>query len=176
MTRTGVEGRLIYTASAKLRDEIESTGGAVLTLDLAPDSSREKLVIALARPRGSRSMTSHIKKTTGMHGAKVGLLHEFIPKEDFGDIEKLADAIKAIRIPLSAPNPIATAISSAGGVCFEELDDNLMLRKIPGVFCAGEMLNWEAPTGGYLLTACFATGRSAGKGVLSWLSPATRTS
>ena len=140
-----------------------------MTLDLAPDSSREKLIMALARPRGSRSMTSHIKKTTGIQGAKTGLLYEFISKEDFGDIEKLADAIKAIRIPLSAPTPIATAISSAGGVHFEELDANLMLRKMPGVFCAGEMLDWEAPTGGYLLTACFATGRSAGNGALNWL-------
>lgn len=169
VTKTGVEGSLIYTASAKLRDEIESTGSAVFTLDLAPGSSREKLITTLARPRGSRSMTSHIKKTTGIQGAKVGLLYEFIPKEDFGNIEKLADAIKAIRIPLSAPSPIATAISSAGGIHFEELDANLMLRKMPGVFCAGEMLDWEAPTGGYLLTACFATGRTAGKGALIWL-------
>ncbi len=169
VTKTGVEGSLIYTASAMLRDEIESAGVAVLTLDLAPDSSREKLIKALARPRGSRSMTSHIKKTTGIQGAKTGLLYEFFSKNDFGDIEKLADAIKGIRVPLSAPFPIASAISSAGGVDFEELDDNLMLRKMPGVFCAGEMLDWEAPTGGYLLTACFATGASAGHGALNWL-------
>jgi uncharacterized flavoprotein (TIGR03862 family) len=169
VTRTGVEGSLIYTASAKLRDEIASTGDAVLTLDLAPDSSREKLIRALARPRGSRSMTSHIQKTTGIQGAKTGLLYEFIAREDFADIERLADAIKALRIPLSAPAPIATAISSAGGIDFDELDANLMLRKMPGVFCAGEMLDWEAPTGGYLLTACFATGRSAGNGALHWL-------
>lgn len=169
VTKTGVEGSLIYAASAKLRDEIDSIGSAVLTLDLAPDLSREKLIIALARPRGSRSMTTHIKKTTGIQGTKIGLLYEFISKEDFKDIEKLAAAIKAIRIPLSAPSPIATAISCAGGVLFEELDANLMLRKMPGVFCAGEMLDWEAPTGGYLLTACFATGRTAGNGALTWL-------
>ncbi len=170
VTKTGVEGSLIYTASAKLRDEIESTGNAVITLDLAPDSSREKLITALARPHGSRTMTSHIKKTTGIQGVKLGLLYEFISKEDFGNIEKLTDAIKALRVPLAAPNPIATAISSAGGVHFAELDAHLMLRKMPGVFCAGEMLDWEAPTGGYLLTACFATGRGAGKGALSWLT------
>ena len=168
MTKTGVEGSLIYSVSAKLRDELESTGSVKFTLDLAPDLSREKLITALSRPRGSRSMTTHIKNTTGIQGVKMGLLYEFIPKEDFKDIEKLVDAIKAVRIPLSAVGSIETAISSAGGVCFEELDANLMLRKIPGVFCAGEMLDWEAPTGGYLLTACFATGRAAGIGALSW--------
>lgn len=172
VTKTGVEGSLIYTASAKLRDEIESTGSAVVTLDLAPDLSKDKLIAALSRPRGSRSMSTHIKKTTGIQGVKAGLLYEFISKEDFADIEKLADAIKAIHIPISAPNPIAKAISSAGGVRFEELDDNLMLHKMPGVFCAGEMLDWEAPTGGYLLTACFATGRTAGRGALKWLRQA----
>lgn len=169
VTRTGVEGSLIYAASAKLRDEIDFTGSATLTLDLTPDSSKEKLMAALARPRGSRSMTSHIKKTIGIHGVKVGLLYEFTPKEDFNDSEKLANAIKSLHIPLSAPNPIAIAISSAGGIHFNELDANLMLHKIPGVFCAGEMLDWEAPTGGYLLTACFAMGKAAGKGVLTWM-------
>lgn len=169
VTKTGVEGSLIYTASAKLRNELESTAGAIITLDLAPNSSREKLITALARPRGSRSMTSHIKKTTGIQGAKLGLLYEFIAKEDFSNIEKLANAIKALPVPLCAPTAITTAISCAGGVRFEELDANLMLSKIPGVFCAGEMLDWEAPTGGYLLTACFATGRSAGKGAMRWL-------
>ncbi len=169
VTRTGVEGSLIYQASARLRDEIEATGSALITLDLAPNTSREKLIGALSRSRGSRSITTHIQKTTGIQGIKVGLLYEYISKEDFRNIEKLADAIKAMRITLIATTPIATAISSAGGVQFEELNANLMLRQIPGVFCAGEMLDWEAPTGGYLLTACFATGRSAGKGALNWL-------
>lgn len=169
VTRTGVEGSLIYQASARLRDEIEAMGCALITLDLAPNSSREKLIGALSRSRGSRSITTHIQKTIGIQGVKVGLLYEYISKEDFRNIEKLADAIKAMRITLIATAPIATAISSAGGVQFEELNANLMLRQIPGVFCAGEMLDWEAPTGGYLLTACFATGRSAGKGALNWL-------
>lgn len=169
LTRAGVEGSLIYAASAKLRDEIASTGTAVLALDLAPDISREKLMIALAQPRGSRSLTSHIKKTTRLSDAKIGLLYEFIAKQDLVNTEKLADAIKALHIPLSATSSLETAISSAGGVHFEDLNDNLMLRKMPGVFCAGEMLDWEAPTGGYLLTACFATGRAAGKGALNWL-------
>jgi uncharacterized flavoprotein (TIGR03862 family) len=170
VTKTGVEGSLIYTASSRLRDAIESRGSAALLLDLAPDSSREKLIAALSRPRGSRSMTSHIEKTIGLKGVKIGLLYEFVPKEDFANIEKLADAIKALSIPLIATSPIEKAISSAGGISFDELDSNLMLKKIPGVFCAGEMLDWEAPTGGYLLTACFATGRSAGRGALAWLA------
>jgi uncharacterized flavoprotein (TIGR03862 family) len=169
VTKTGVEGSLIYAASSKLRDALQSTGSAALSLDLTPDSSREKLLAALGRPRGSRSMTSHIEKTTGLKGVKIGLLYEFVSKEDFANIETLADAIKALRIPLIAASPIEKAISSAGGIIFEELDENLMLKKLPGVFCAGEMLDWEAPTGGYLLTACFATGRSAGKGALEWL-------
>lgn len=170
VTKAGVEGSLIYAASSKLRDAIQSTGSAAFTLDLAPDTSREKLIAALSRPRGSRSMSSHIEKTIGFKGVKVGLLYEFVSKEDFANIEKLADAIKTLSIPLIETSPIEKAISSAGGINFEELDSNLMLKKIPGVFCAGEMLDWEAPTGGYLLTACFATGRGAGRGALDWLN------
>ena len=169
LTKSGVEGSLIYAASAKLRDALASNGTAVLTLDLAPDIAREKLMVALAQSRGSRSLTSHIKKTTRLTDAKIGLLYEFFSKEDLLNIEKLADAIKAVHIPLCATSPLATAISSAGGVHFEELNDNLMLRNMPGVFCAGEMIDWEAVTGGYLLTACFATGRAAGSGALNWL-------
>lgn len=169
LTRTGLEGSLIYSASAKLRDALASTGTAILTLDLAPDISHEKLRVALAKSRGSRSLTSHIKRITHLSDAKIGLLYEFFSKEALVNIEKLADAIKALPIPLSATNSLETAISSAGGVHFEELNDNLMLSKIPGVFCAGEMIDWEAITGGYLLTACFATGRAAGNGALNWL-------
>ena len=114
-------------------------------------------------------MASHLEKTVGIKGVKAGLLREFVSKEDFGNNERLAEAIKNLSIPLVAPRPIDEAISSAGGVLFDELDENLMLKKIPGVFCAGEMLDWEAPTGGYLLTACFASGRVAGRGALQWL-------
>jgi uncharacterized flavoprotein (TIGR03862 family) len=174
LTRTGVEGSLIYAASEKLRDELTATGTAVLALDLAPDIPREKLIAALSQPRGSRSLTSHIKKTTRLPDAKIGLLYEFISKEDLVTIEKLADAIKVLPIPLAGTTSLESAISSAGGVHFEELNDNLMLRKMPGVFCAGEMLDWEAPTGGYLLTACFATGRAAGEGALNWLKEKDR--
>jgi len=169
VTKEGVEGSLIYAASALIRDAIEAEGRAVVTLDMAPDRSLEWLTDKLSRPRGSRSMASHLEKTVGIKGVKVGLLREFLAKEDFTDVEKLAAFIKQGPIPLIAPRPLDEAISSAGGVAFDSLDENLMIRTLPGVFCAGEMLDWEAPTGGYLLTACLASGRVAGKGVLSWL-------
>jgi predicted flavoprotein YhiN len=169
VTSTGVEGGLIYAASSRLRHELDSKGSASFVLDLAPDSPRENLVASLSRPRGSRSMASHLERTVGVKGVKAGLLYEFLPKEDIGDPEKLASAIKGLKIPVTATRPIEEAISSAGGVKFEELDSRLMIKKLPGVFCAGEMLDWDAPTGGYLLTACFATGRAAGQGALEWL-------
>lgn len=170
ITKEGVEGSLIYAASARLRDEIEAHGRAVLFLDLAPGSTQEKLTASLSKPRGSRSMSSHIEKTIGLKGVKVGLLHEFIPKEDFTDPAKLAAAIKRLPVPLVRPRPLDEAISSAGGVTFESVDEHLMLKNLPGVFCAGEMLDWEAPTGGYLLTACFASGRVVARGAIEWLA------
>ena len=170
VTKDGVEGGLIYSASALLRDEIHATGKASILLDLKPDRTLEWLVEKLSRPRGSRSTASHLEKTVGIKGVKTGLLREFVPKEDFSDPQKLAGFIKALPIPLNATRPIDEAISTAGGVSFELLDDHLMLRLMPGVFCAGEMLDWEAPTGGYLLTACFASGRWAGNGVVQWLN------
>ena len=169
ITKEGMEGSLIYAASARLRDEIEAHGRAILFLDLAPGSTQDKLTASLAKPRGSRSMSSHIEKTIGLKGVKVGLLYEFVAKEDFSDPAKLAAAIKHLPVPLIAPRPLDEAISSAGGVTFESVDEHLMLKNLPGVFCAGEMLDWEAPTGGYLLTACFASGRVAARGVLKWL-------
>ena len=169
VTKEGVEGSLIYAASASMRDEIEAKGKAIITLDMSPDRSHEWLIEKLSKPHGSRSMASHLEKTVGLKGVKVGLLHEFMPKEDFTDLEKLATSIKQMPIPLIAARPLDEAISSAGGVMFESLDENLMIRDLPGIFCAGEMLDWEAPTGGYLLTACFASGRVAGLGALKWL-------
>lgn len=169
VTRTGVEGSLVYALSAVLRDELESTGSAALTLDLSPAWTQARLAEALARPRGGRSISSHLEKTVGLKGVKAGLLWEFVPREDFADPQKLAAAIKALPIPLTAPRPLDEAISTAGGVAFEALDERLMLKKLPGVFCAGEMLDWEAPTGGYLLTACFATGRWVAHGALRFL-------
>ncbi len=114
-------------------------------------------------------MASHLEKTVGMKGVKAGLLREFVPKNEFENMERLAFYIKNLPVPLIATRPLDEAISTAGGVMFNSLDENLMLKKIPGVFCAGEMLDWEAPTGGYLLTACFASGRWAGAGVIRWM-------
>ena len=169
VTETGVEGGLIYALSAPLRDEIAASGMATLHLDLAPGRELPRLIEALSRPRGSRSVSSHIQHRTGLKGVKIGLLREIVPAEDFADPARLAAAIKALPLKLIAARPLAEAISSAGGITFEALDENLMLRSLPGVFCAGEMLDWEAPTGGYLLTACFASGRAAGLGALHWL-------
>jgi uncharacterized flavoprotein (TIGR03862 family) len=169
VTREGVEGSLIYAASALLRDEIGARGSAVMTLDLAPDRSYEWLVEKLSGPRGSRTAASHLEKTVNIKGVKTGLLREFLAKDDFTNPDRLAYFIKNLPVPLIATRPLDEAISSAGGVMFESLDENLMIRSRPGVFCAGEMLDWEAPTGGYLLTACFASGYAAGLGALRWL-------
>ena len=172
VTKEGVEGGLIYAASAMVRDEIARSGKAVIELDLAPDTTGSQLREKLSRPRGSRTMASHLEKTVGIKGVKAGLLREFVSKDDFTNMGRLAASIKRLPFPLIAARPLDEAISSAGGVTFEALDEHLMIRNLPGVFCAGEMLDWEAPTGGYLLTACFASGRTAGKGVLEWLSRA----
>ncbi len=161
---------MIYAFSAALRDEIEAQGSAVFHLDLLPDWDERKLAKALSVSRASRSLSSHLKKRTGLSGAKANLLWEFLPREKRDDPVQLSSFIKALPIALLAPRPLEEAISSAGGVSFESLDEKLMLRAMPGVFCAGEMLDWEAPTGGYLLTACFATGRAAGKGALKWVN------
>lgn len=173
ITARGVEGSLIYALSAPIRDELEAHGQAVLHLDLAPDWAPARLAERLGKPRGSRTLSSHLEKATGLKGVKAGLLWEFIPKSVFADPHTWAAAIKDLPIPLRAPFALDEAISTAGGVCFEALDARLMLRNLPGVFCAGEMLDWEAPTGGYLLTACFATGRAAGLGALAWLAERT---
>jgi uncharacterized flavoprotein (TIGR03862 family) len=170
VTKEGVQGGLIYTASAMLRDEIEANGKATILLDLKPDRTLDWLKEKLSRPQGKRSLASYLEKSLGLHSVKAGLLREFVSKEDFTDGERLAGFIKALPVPLIAPRPLDEAISSAGGVTFESLDEHLMLKNMPGVFCAGEMLDWEAPTGGYLLTACFSSGYAAGNGVLKWLN------
>ncbi len=168
VTRHGVEGSLIYALSAALRDAIAAEGSATLHLDLAPGRTLERLTAEIAHPRGARSMASHLQSRCGIAGLKAGLLRECTAREDYGDPARLAAAIKALPLRLAAPRPLDEAISSAGGVMAEALDGNLMLRALPGVFCAGEMLDWEAPTGGYLLTACFAGGRAAARGALAW--------
>lgn len=169
VTATGIEGGLIYAISAQLRDAIESHGSATLYLDLAPGRSEARLAADLAKPRGSNSMAKQLRSRAGIDGVKSGLLREVLAAEAFADPLLLAATIKALPLRLLATRPLDEAISSAGGICFEALDERLMIRSLPGVFCAGEMLDWEAPTGGYLFTACFATGRTVGQGVVEWL-------
>ncbi|GGP22962.1 hypothetical protein GCM10010970_29620 [Silvimonas iriomotensis] len=169
VTATGVEGSLIYAFSAAIRDRIAAQGSATIYVDLLPGRSLERVQTEVAIPRGSRSLASHLQSKLGLTGVKAGLLREVLSKEEMADPTRLARTIKALPLKLIAPRPLDEAISSAGGVRFDALDHNLMLRALPGVFCAGEMLDWEAPTGGYLLTACFASGRAAGAGVLHWL-------
>jgi uncharacterized flavoprotein (TIGR03862 family) len=169
ITETGVEGGVIYAVSAFLRDELLAKGVATLHLDLAPDRDVPRLTHDLSRPRGKRTMATHLQRQAHIEGVKAGLLREVVSKEDFADPAHLAAAIKSLPLRLVAPRPLEEAISTAGGVPFEALDERLMIRTLPGIFCAGEMLDWEAPTGGYLLTACFATGRAAGAGAVEWL-------
>ncbi|MFY9328132.1 MAG: TIGR03862 family flavoprotein [Georgfuchsia sp.] len=171
----GVEGSLIYAFSARLRDAIDAHGCTTLHVDLVPARSLEWLMKEIAHPRGARSMSSHLKSRIGIGGVKAGLLRESTARDDYASPERLATAIKALPITLVSSRPLDEAISSAGGVSFDSLDPQLMLRQSPGVFCAGEMLDWEAPTGGYLLTACLASGCRAGKGVLTWLGIANST-
>jgi predicted flavoprotein YhiN len=138
-------------------------------LDLAPDKTIERLIAEVDHPRGARSLSSHLQSRAGIKGAKMVLLREILSAAQLNAPAQLARAIKSLPITLVAPRPLDEAISSGGGVRFEALDAHLMLRQLPGVFCAGEMLDWEAPTGGYLLTACFASGRAAGQGALRYL-------
>jgi uncharacterized flavoprotein (TIGR03862 family) len=161
-TETGVEGSLIYAASSLLRDAIGATGSATLHLDLLPDLTAERVEAEVSHPRGSRSLSSHLKSRLNLQGIKMALLYELSTPAVRAEPAQLAAAIKSLPIRLQAARPLDEAISSAGGVRFEALTPDLMLSSLPGVFCAGEMNDWEAPTGGYLLTACLATGRRAG--------------
>jgi len=171
-TATGVEGSLIYAASSLLRDEIAKNGNATFMLDLLPDMTPEQVLAEVRHPRGSRSLSSHLKSRLKIDGIKAAMLHELLDKPAFSDPLQLASAIKSLPITVVATRPIDEAISSAGGVRFQGLDLQLRLKAEAGdscpVFCAGEMLDWEAPTGGYLLTACFASGQTAGQGVLAY--------
>uniref|UniRef100_C5CYJ4 HI0933 family protein n=1 Tax=Variovorax paradoxus (strain S110) TaxID=543728 RepID=C5CYJ4_VARPS len=168
-TATGIEGSLIYAASALLRDEIAAHGSATLLLDLLPDRSAEQVLAAVKHPRGARSLSSHLKSRLGLEGIKAGVLHEALGREAMQDPAQLAATIKAVPLRLVATRPIDEAISTAGGVRFEALDEVLMASAVPGVFVAGEMLDWEAPTGGYLLTASMASGAAAARGAIRQL-------
>lgn len=170
LTENGVEGSLVYAFSRQLRQAIQVNKSATFYVDLAPDRSLEHLTTELSRPRGARSMSSHLQSRVGVGGVKAALLHEVLGKAGFADPLQLAHAIKALPITVVSTRPLPEAISTAGGVALDEIDVNAMLRKLPGVFVAGEMLDWEAPTGGYLLTACLAQGVRAGEGVAAWLS------
>jgi uncharacterized flavoprotein (TIGR03862 family) len=174
ITEQGIEGGLIYAFSAALRDEIERNGEATLHLDLLPEWNMGRVQKEVAHPRGARSLTSHLQSRLGLKGVKANLLREVLGAEQMHDPELLAHTIKALPLRLIAPRPLAEAISTAGGVPFEALDAQLMLKQLPGVFCAGEMLDWEAPTGGYLLSACFSSGHAAGKGALDLLQQPLR--
>ena len=180
LSDTGLEGSLIYALSAPLRDAIAARGSVTILLDLLPDKSFERVLAEVSHPRGARSLSSHLQSRAGIKGAKMALLREVCSPEQLNAPATLAGMIKRLPITLVATRPIQEAISSAGGVRFEALDEHLMLRwvgkktgkeagRLPGVFCAGEMLDWEAPTGGYLLSACFVTGRQAGQGALAYI-------
>jgi uncharacterized flavoprotein (TIGR03862 family) len=171
-TAGGIEGSLVYAASAAIRNTIAAQGAARVSVDLLPDFSAERVVAQVAHPRGSRSLSSHLKSRLGIDGIRSGLLHEVLTREQMADVLLLAATIKAVPLTLSCARPVAEAISTAGGVRFEALNAQLMLLNCPGVFCAGEMLDWEAPTGGYLLTAAMASGRVAAQGALQYLHQA----
>lgn len=169
IAQNGVEGGGIYALSSRLRDEIELHGTATLQIDLRPSSTHSDIVARLKTPRGKQSFASYLKKTLNLAPLSIALIHE--AQNDCQNLspESLADLIKAISLTLTAPFPLERAISTAGGVKFEAIDEDYMLKSLPGVFLAGEMLDWEAPTGGYLLQATFATGRAAACGMLKWL-------
>jgi len=166
VTATGIEGSLIYALSRSLRETINQQGKVTVYLDLLPHKSVAQIGGILAKPRGSNSLANYLRKQLAIDGIKAGLLRECVSKEEMNCPERLAQLLKALPICLYQTRPIAEAISSAGGVSWHELDDNLQLKKHPSIFCAGEMINWEAPTGGYLLTACFATAKCAALGVV----------
>lgn len=163
VTRWGVEGSLVYAHAAALRDRLAREGAASLTLDLVPGRSLERLARDLMKQPAKTSFSNRMRKGAGLDGVKLGLVRELIPDAASLDASRLAEQLKSIALPLASPRAMEEAISVAGGIKWESVERNLMLRALPGVFIAGEMLDWEAPTGGYLLTACFATGRVAGR-------------
>lgn len=169
ITANGIEGGAVYELSPLLRDAIDRDGACVLTIDLLPGRAEAQVRERLERPRGKRTLSNHLRQSVGLRGAKAGLLREGEHQGDFTDAARLAALIKAFPLRLVGVRPLAEAISSAGGVTRESVTDGYMLKAMPGVFCAGEMLDWEVRTGGYLLTACFATGRAAGAGAADWM-------
>lgn len=166
----GMEGSLVYAFSHSLRALLHAHGQARFHLDLLPSRDAASVLAEVSHPRGSRSWSSHLQSRLGLTGAKTALLYEVLDKADWSDPARVAAGLKALPLCAASPRPLAEAISTAGGVSFNALSERLMLRELPGVFSAGEMLDWEAPTGGYLLNACLATGRWAGQGAADWLA------
>jgi uncharacterized flavoprotein (TIGR03862 family) len=169
VTRGGIEGSLVYAHAAALRDRLDARGEAALVLDLAPGRTATRLAADLGRQPAKASFSNRLRKGAGLDGVKAGLVRELASAADRSDPARLAGAIKALPLPVLRTRPIEEAISSAGGVAFDGIDDAWMLKARPGLFLAGEMLDWEAPTGGYLITACLATGRAAALGLAAWL-------
>lgn len=172
VTETGLEGSVVYAASRLIREQVDTHGKAEVRLDLLPDWSTERVAAAVTAPRGSRSLSSHLKGRLTLDGVKLGLLYEQLGADRMHNPQLLSEAIKSLPVTLVRPRPLGEAISTAGGVCFDALDKGCMLTALAGVFCAGEMLDWEAPTGGYLLTACLAQGHWVGRAVCAYLGPA----
>ncbi|MCW2065028.1 UNVERIFIED_ORG: putative flavoprotein (TIGR03862 family) [Stenotrophomonas maltophilia] len=166
----GIEGSLIYALSADLRDTINRDGHATLWLDLVPGRDEARLQADLSQPRKGRSFGEHLRRQAGLDAVKTALVFETLGKDAGNDLAAVVTTLKRLPLRLLRPRPMAEVISTAGGVRLDALDDGLMLRALPGVFCAGEMLDWEAPTGGYLLTACYASGLRAAEGVTTWLA------
>ncbi len=169
LTMQGMEGSLIYAFSARLREMINAQQTATFTLDLCPHLDAPPLLAILHSKPSSKSLGTFLKSRLKLDGVKAALVFELCSKEQLQDMTQLAGALKALPVTVTGTTPLDEAISTAGGVRFEALDQHLMLKALPGVFCAGEMLDWEAPTGGYLLNACLATGQQAGQGVLRYL-------
>ncbi|PPJ49451.1 aminoacetone oxidase family FAD-binding enzyme [Rhizobium sp. KAs_5_22] len=170
ISRNGIEGSLIYAHAGALRDALQRNGAPSLVLDLAPGRTVDKLTRDLERQDAKASFSNRLRKGTGLDGVKAALVRELTPDANRLDARRLAETIKSLPLPVVSPRPIAEAISSAGGITFDSVDANLMLKALTGTFVAGEMLDWEAPTGGYLLTACLASGGTAARGIEDWLA------
>ncbi|MDN8643444.1 TIGR03862 family flavoprotein [Stenotrophomonas indicatrix] len=166
----GIEGSLIYALSADLRETLNRDGHATLWLDLVPGRDEARLLADLSQPRKGRSFGEHLRRQAGLDAVKTALVFETLGKDAGNDLAAVIATLKRLPLRLLRPRPMAEVISTAGGVRLDALDEGLMLRALPGVFCAGEMLDWEAPTGGYLLTACYASGLRAAEGVNAWLA------
>ncbi|EZP45108.1 tRNA uridine 5-carboxymethylaminomethyl modification enzyme mnmG [Stenotrophomonas sp. RIT309] len=166
----GIEGSLIYALSADLRETLNRDGHATLWLDLVPGRDEARLLADLSQPRKGRSFGEHLRRQAGLDPVKTALVFETLGKDAGNDLAAVIATLKRLPLLLLRPRPMAEVISTAGGVRLDALDEGLMLRALPGVFCAGEMLDWEAPTGGYLLTACYASGLRAAEGVTAWLA------